>query len=187
MQLTLLLSSNASDVCAIATVKRLGCLFVGNIATIKEDVLSPPLPMGWFQRDYQLSLDFLCNAEFSPCRALPEYISGHLFTWLVCWPFQWRHGLLFTNCIVWDDKGKVICFKRSHWIHSGRWSSGSQKLQLFQLSQHSTSPTVDWYLLQLTFHEIWHQNTKCSYIFFSLLSMKYDIRIQNAAIWRFVG
>ena len=63
-------------------------------------------------------------------------ISGHLFTWLVCGSFQWRHGLLFTDCIVWDDKDKVIGFKRSHWIHLGWWSTGSQ-LQLFQLSQHS--------------------------------------------------
>ena len=64
-------------------------------------------------------------------------ISGHLFTWLVCGSFQWRHGLLFTDCIVWDDKDKVIGFKRSHWIHLGWWSIGSPKLQLFQLSQHS--------------------------------------------------
>ena len=64
-------------------------------------------------------------------------IPRHLFTWLVCRSFQWRHGLLFTYCIVWDDKDKVIGFKRSHWIHLGRWSAGSPKLQLFQLSQHS--------------------------------------------------
>ena len=64
-------------------------------------------------------------------------ISGHLFTWLVCGSFQWRHGLLFTDCIVWDDKDKVTGFKRSHWIHLGWWSTGSPKLQLFQLSQHS--------------------------------------------------
>ena len=30
--------------------------------------------MGWFQKGYQFSFDFLCNAEFSPCWALPEYI-----------------------------------------------------------------------------------------------------------------
>ena len=64
-------------------------------------------------------------------------LSGHLFTWLVCGSFQWRHGLLFTDCIVWDDKDKVIGFKSSYWIHLGRWSAGSPKLQLFQLSQHS--------------------------------------------------
>ena len=64
-------------------------------------------------------------------------ISGHLFNWLVCGSFQWRHGLLFADCIVWDDKDKVIGFKRSHWIHLGRWSSGSPKLQLLQLSEHS--------------------------------------------------
>ena len=64
-------------------------------------------------------------------------ISVHLFTWLVCGSFQGRHGLLFTGCIVWDDEDKVIGFKRSHWIHWGWRSTGSPKLQLFQLSQHS--------------------------------------------------
>ena len=54
-------------------------------------------------------------------------ICGHSFTCLVCGSFQWRHGLLFNDCIVWDDKDKVI----------GWWSTGSPKLQLFQLSQHS--------------------------------------------------
>ena len=44
---------------------------------------------------------------------------GHLFTWLVCESFQWRHGLLFTDCIVWDDEDKVIGSKRSLWIHLG--------------------------------------------------------------------
>ena len=79
---------------------------------------------------------FFSNAEFSPCWALRN-VSGHLFTWLVCGYFQWRHGLLFTDCIVWDDKDKVIGFQRSHWIHLGWWSTGSPMLQLFQLSQHS--------------------------------------------------
>ena len=64
-------------------------------------------------------------------------ISGHLFTWLVCGSFQWRHGLFFTDCIVSDYEDKVTGFKRSHWIHLGWWSTGSPKLQLFQLSQHS--------------------------------------------------
>ena len=64
-------------------------------------------------------------------------ISGHLLTWLVCGSFQWRHGLLFTDCIVLDDKDKVAGFKTSHWIHLGWWSTGSPKLPLFHLSQHS--------------------------------------------------
>ena len=64
-------------------------------------------------------------------------ISGHLFTWLVCGSFHWCHWLLFTDCIVWDDKDKVTGLKRSHWIHLGWWSTGSPKLQLFQLPQHS--------------------------------------------------
>ena len=63
-----------------------------------------------------------------------QNISRHLLTWLVCGSFQWRHGLLFTDCIMWewDDKDKGIGF--SHWIHLGWWPP---KLQLFQLSQHS--------------------------------------------------
>ena len=64
-------------------------------------------------------------------------IFGHLFTWLVCGSFKWCHGWLFTDRFVWDDKDKVIGFKRSHWTHFGWWSTGSPKLQLFQLSQHS--------------------------------------------------
>ena len=64
-------------------------------------------------------------------------VFGYLFTWLVCGSFQWRHGLLFTDCIVWDDKDKVIGFKRSHWIHLGCRGTRSPKLQMFQLSQHS--------------------------------------------------
>ena len=63
--------------------------------------------------------------------------SGHLFTWLVCGSFQWRHGLLFTDCIVWDNKDKVIGFKRWHRTYLGWWSTRCPKLQLFQLSQHS--------------------------------------------------
>ena len=73
-----------------------------------------------------------------------QNISRHLFTWLVCGSFQWRHGLLFTDCIVWDDKDKVTGFKRSHWIHLGWWSTGSPKLQLFQLSQHSHVTNCRW-------------------------------------------
>ena len=76
-------------------------------------------------------------------------ISWHLFTWLVCGSLQWSHGLLFTDCIVWEDKDKVIGFERSHWIHSGWWSTVNYQ-------NIYTSPTDDWYLLQLTFHEIWH-------------------------------
>ena len=64
-------------------------------------------------------------------------ISGQLFTWLLCGSFQWRHGVLFTDFIVRDDKDKVFGVKRSHRIHLGRWCTGSSKLQLFRSSQHS--------------------------------------------------
>ena len=66
-----------------------------------------------------------------------QNILGHLFTSLVCRSFQWCHGLLITDCIVWDDKDKVTGFKRLHWTHLRWWSTRSPKLQLFQLSQHS--------------------------------------------------
>ena len=110
---------------------------------------------------------FLSNAEFSPFWALSECIRALIH--LACLrSFQWRHGLLFTDCIVWDDKDRVTGLKRSHWIHLGWWSTGSPKLQLFQLSTAFTRH-------QLSID-----------IFFSLLSIKYDIKIQNAAIWRFL-
>ena len=92
--------------------------------------------MGWFQRGYQLSLHLYPMRSLVPVGHFPN-ISGHFFTWLVCRSFQWRHGVLFTDCIVWDNKKKVIGFKKSHWIHLGWWSTGSPKLQLFQISQHS--------------------------------------------------
>ena len=57
-----------------------------------------------------------------------QNMSGHLFNWLICGSFQWRHRLLYTDCFVWDDKEKVIGFKRSHWIHFGWWSTGFSKL-----------------------------------------------------------
>ena len=85
-------------------------------------------------------------------------ISGHLFTWLVCGSFQWRHGLLFTDCIVWDDKDKVTGFKRSHWIHLGWWSTGSPKLQLFQLSQHSH--VTNCRLISSSAYFPWHMTLK---------------------------
>ena len=86
--------------------------------------------MGWFQRGYQLSLHLYPMRSLVPVEHFRN-ISGHLFNWLVCGSFQWRHGLLFTDCIVWDDKDSVIGFQRSHWIHLGWWSTGSPKLQVF--------------------------------------------------------
>ena len=77
--------------------------------------------MGWFQRGSWLSLDFLSNAEFSPCLALPEYI----------------RALIHSACLRVFSVTPWVGFKRSHWIHLGWWSTGSPKLQLFQLSQHS--------------------------------------------------
>ena len=92
-------------------------------------------------------------------------ISGHLFIWLVCGFFLWRHGLLFTDCIEWGDEDKVIGFKRSRWIHLGWWNTGSPKLQLFQLSQHSY--VTNCRLISSSAYFPWNdqkKNTKCSYM-----------------------
>ena len=91
-------------------------------------------------------------------------ISEHLFTWLVCESFQWRHGLLFTDCIVWDDQDKVMFLKDHIGSTEDDGVPGLQSFNCFNYHSIHTSPTVDWYLLQLTFHEIWHKNAKCSYL-----------------------
>ena len=85
-------------------------------------------------------------------------ISRHLFIWLACGSFQWRHGLLFTDCIVWDDKDKVTGIKGPHWIHLGWWSTGSPKLQLFQLSQHSHVTSCR--LMSSSVYFPWNMTTK---------------------------
>ena len=85
-------------------------------------------------------------------------ISRHLFTWLVCGSFQWHHGLLFTDCIMWDDKDKVIGFNRSNWFHLGWWSTGSPKLQLFQLSQHSH--VTNCRLISSSAYFLWNRTLK---------------------------
>ena len=101
----------------------------------------------------------LCNAEFSPCWALTEYVRAliHLACLRV---FSVSHGLLFTSCIVWNDKDKVIGFKRSHWVHLGCWSNWSQKFQLFQLSQHSH--VTNCRLISSSAHFPWIKIQKCS-------------------------
>ena len=101
----------------------------------------------------------LCNADLVPVGHFRN-ISGHLFTWLVCGSFRWRHGLSFTDCIVWGDKDKVNGFKRPHWIHFGWWSTGSPKLQLFQLSQHSHVTNCRLISSSAYFPWKWHKKTK---------------------------
>ena len=95
----------------------------------------------WLWGGFNGVINFPCLFFYAMRSLVPvghfRNISGRLFTWLVCGSFQWCHGLLLTDCIVWNDTDKVIGFKRSQWIHVGWWSTGSPKLQLFQLSQHS--------------------------------------------------
>ena len=105
------------------------CALCTNLLSLCGDGAS----MGWFKRGYWI---FYAMRSLVPVGYFRN-ISWHLFTWLLCGSFQWRHGLLFTDSIVWDDKDRVIGFKRSHWIHLEWWSTGSPKLKLFQLSRHS--------------------------------------------------
>ena len=79
---------------------------------------------------------FWCSAEFSPCWALLGYIWA-LIHLAYCGSFHWRHGLLFTDCVMWDDNDKMIGFKASYLIYWGWWSTESPMLQLFQLPQYS--------------------------------------------------
>ena len=107
-----------------------------SLCVFSPRVMSPKILWGGSKWVSNFSRNFYAMRSLVPVGHFRN-ISGHLFTRLVCGSFQWRHGLLFTECIVWDDKEKVIDFKRSHWIHLGWWSTRSPKLQLFQLSQHS--------------------------------------------------
>ena len=116
--------------------------------------------MGWPQR-----LTFL--GFFYAMRSLVPVghfrnISGHLFTWLVCGSFQWHHGILFTDCTMWDGKDKQISLGR--------------RMMEYPISKTSTVSIITAF----THHKL------STDIFSSLLSMKYDIKIQNAAIWRFL-
>ena len=78
---------------------------------LSHQVLSPsPLTL-WGGSKGVINFPWICYAMQS---LVPfghfQNIFGHLFTWLVCGSFQWRHGLLFTDCIVWDDKGQSDWF-----------------------------------------------------------------------------
>ena len=120
-------------------------------------------------------------------------ISRHLFTWLVCGSFHWRHGLLLTDCIVWDDKDKVIDFKRSHWIHLGWWSTGSPKFQLFQLSQ--PSQVTNCRLISSWAYCPWNMTLNAKYSYLKVPEIKSYIlsrghrvfRRRKYFFWRFVS
>ena len=110
---------------------------------------------------------FLCNAEFSPCWALPEYI----------------RALIHLACLrVFSVTPWVIVYR----LYRVRWQGQSdwfQKITLdpFRMVEYriSKASTVS-IITAFTRHRL------STDIFFSLTSVKYDIKIQNAAIWRFL-
>ena len=107
----------------------------------------------WIQKKKKKNL---CNTEFCPCLALPEYIRALIH--LACLPvFSVTPRVIVYR--LWNDKDKVIGFKRSHWIHLGWWSTGSPKLQLFQLSQHSHATNCR--LISSSAYFPWNTTLKC--------------------------
>ena len=107
---------------------------------------------------------FLCNAEFSPCWALPEYIRAHSF------------GLfagLFSNAMGY--------FSLSCEMTRTKWLVLKITLDPLRMMENRVSKTST---VSITTACTRHQLSID--IFFSSLSMKYDIKIQNAATWRFL-
>ena len=109
-------------------------------------------------------------------------ISGHLFAWLVCGSVQWRHGLLFTDCNVWHDKDNVTGFKRLHWIHVGWWSTGSPKLKLFQLLQHSH--ITNCWLISSSANFPWNRTLKCKMQYLKVPEIKSYILSQGHSVFQ---
>ena len=91
-------------------------------------------------------------------------ISGHLFTWLVCRCFQWLHGLLFNIVSCEITRKKLLVLK--------------DQLNPLRMMEYRVSKALTVLIIAAF---IRHQLSIV--IFFSLLSMKYDVKIQNAAIW----
>ena len=103
------------DVCAILMVKvamRTCVIKIQLLLYLLNFWTRPSLqsgPIRWFQGFINFPWMFYALRSLVPVWYFRN-ISGHLFTRLVCGSFQWRHRLLFTDCIVWDDKEKVIGF-----------------------------------------------------------------------------
>ena len=87
----------------------------------------------------------------------------------VCGCFCDSQWLFFGCCSVWK---KIVCALpvrvmkdqyKPKYSYQLQWL-GLPSRKIGETNFHSiqTSPTVDWYLLQLTFHEIWLWNTKWS-------------------------
>ena len=60
---------------------------------------------------------------------------------------------------------------------------GLQSFNCFHYHSVYTWSTVDWYLLQLTFYEIWHKSTKCSYRKVPEIK-SYILSRAHSAFWR---
>ena len=106
---------------------------------------------------------FLCNVEFSPCWALPEY----------------SRALIHSACLrVFSVTPWVIVYRlyRVRWQGQSDWFSkitlDPLRMMEYRVSKASTVSIITAF----TRHQLSID------IFFSLLSLKYDIKIQNAPI-----
>ena len=110
---------------------------------------------------------FLCNAEFSPCWALPEYIRA-LIHWacLRVFPVTLWVIVYWFHCVKWQGQ--------SDWFF--KITLDPLRIMEYRVSKVSTVSIITAF----TRHQLWID------IFFSLPFMKDDIKIQNAAIWRFL-
>ena len=109
----------------------------------------------------------MCIAEFSPCWALPEYIRALIH--LAC--------LRVYSVTPWAIVYRLYRVRRqgqSDWFL--KITSDPLRMMEYRVSRTSAASITTAF----TRHQLSID------IFFSFLSMKYDIKIQNAAIWRFL-
>ena len=90
-------------------------------------------------------------------------ISGHLLTWLVCGSFELLYGLLFTVVSCEMTRAKQLVLKLT---------LDPLRMMEYRVSKASKVSNITAF----TRHQLSIDS------FFSLLSVKYDIKIQNAAI-----
>ena len=89
-------------------------------------------------------------------------ISGHLFTWLVCGSFELLYGLLFTVVSCEMTRAKQLVLKLT---------LDPLRMMEYRVSKASTVSIITTF----THHQL------STDVFFSLLSMKYDIKIQKCS------
>ena len=110
---------------------------------------------------------FLCNAEFSPCRALLKYIQALIH--LAC-----SRVFSVTPWVI------VYRFYRERWLGQSDLFWKIMLDWLRTMEYHVSKASTVSIITAFTHHQL------LTDIFFNLFSTKNDIKTQNAAIWRFL-